>query len=383
MKFVFAPDSFKGTLSSEQLIRILDKKAKEIFPDVETVGVPIADGGEGTIDAVMRTAGGEKKYLTVSGPLMKPVESEYLILEGGKVLIEMAKASGITLIPYKEGNALHTTSFGTGELIRDALKSGYRDITISIGGSATNDGGTGMLAALGVRFFDKDNNLLHPVGENLGKIVRIDTDSMLPEIKEAKFCVMCDVKNPLLGKRGATHVFGPQKGADEWQVKFLEEGMENYAGLLEKYCGYKVAETEGAGAAGGMGAALLAFCDAKLQSGIKTVLGLIGFEKIIEDADFIVTGEGRVDGQSACGKVLDGIGEYAEKRGIPAAAIAGGMGNGAEDIYACGIDSIMVTENGPMSLDEALLNAEELFEGAADRLFRMIKIGMKINGNQD
>lgn len=381
MKFVFVPDSFKGSLSSEQLIAILDRKAKEIFPDVETKGVPIADGGEGTIEAVLHTVGGRKKTVTVSNPLMHPVKAEYLILDDNKVLIEMAKASGITLIPYREGNALCTTSFGTGELIKDALKSGYRDITISIGGSATNDGGIGMLAALGVRFYDKENQVLYPAGENLGRIVKIDVDGLFPEVKEAKFCVMCDVKNPLLGQKGATYVFGPQKGADEGDLKVLENGMTNYAKLLENLCGYKVAEVPGAGAAGGMGAALLAFCDAKLQSGIKTVLELMDFEKIIGDADLIVTGEGRIDGQSACGKVLDGIGEYAKRKGIPTAAIAGGMGEGAEKIYDCGIDSIMVTENGPMSLDEALLNAEELFEGAADRLFRMIKIGMKINKN--
>ena len=378
MKFVFAPDSFKGTLSSERMIQILSKKAKEIFPGIETAGVPIADGGEGTLDAVMHSAGGKRKKCMVTGPLMQPVEAEYLILDDRRVLIEMAKASGITLIPYAEGNALKTTSYGTGELIRDALESGYRDITISIGGSATNDGGIGMLEALGIKFYDKDNHRVVPVGENLGNIFRIDMTDFVDEIKDAEIRVMCDVRNPLLGENGATYVFGPQKGASEAQLAVLEKGMEHYASLLEETCGQNVSGQEGAGAAGGMGAALMAFCHAKLQSGIRTILDLIHFDTIIQDADLIISGEGRVDGQSACGKVLDGIGSFAMEKSIPLVVITGGMGKGAQDVYRCGIESIMVTENGPMSLEDAISNAEILFEDAADRMFRLIKTGMKL-----
>lgn len=378
MKFIFAPDSFKGSLSSKQQIEILKRKAEEIFPGVETVGIPIADGGEGTMEAVMHSTGGRKKKLTVHGPLMQPVEAEYLILDENRVLIEMAEASGITLIPYQEGNVLYTTSYGTGELIKDALQSGYRDITISIGGSATNDGGMGMLAALGVCFYDKENNLLAAKGENLGRIAKIDMEGLLLELSQAEVSVMCDVTNPLLGRQGATFVFGPQKGGNQKQLEILENGMTNYAALVEEICGYKVSEAEGAGAAGGMGAALLAFCHAKLQSGIKTVLELIDFEKMIQRADLIITGEGRVDRQSACGKVLSGIGEYAKKNKIPALAIAGGMGEGAQAVYQCGIESIMVTENAPMSLEKALVDAENLYEDAAERIFRIVKAGMEI-----
>ncbi len=378
MKFVFAPDSFKGTLSSQEIISILTKKARQHFENIQTQGVLIADGGEGTIEAVEQMKGGSRKYLEVTGPLGEKVNAHYLRLNEKQVLIEMATASGITLIPYREGNALYTTSYGTGELIKDALLSGADDIIISIGGSATNDGGIGMLMALGVRFLDDKGKELEPIGKNLLNIARIDTKSLNKRIKMAKFTVMCDVTNPLVGQNGATYVFGPQKGANKEQLHFLESGMKNYAAKIKETLGIDVADLPGGGAAGGMGAALVAFCGAFLQSGIKTILELINFKDIIADADLIITGEGRIDGQSANGKVLDGIGQYAKERNIPVIALAGGMGDNAHLVYDCGIDSIMVTVNSPMSLETALDNAEPLLEDCADRLFRFIKIGMNL-----
>lgn len=378
MKFVFAPDSFKGTLSSQEIIDILTEKAQQHFKDVQTQGVLIADGGEGTIAAVEQMKGGSRRYLEVTGPLGEKVNAHYLRLNEKQVLIEMATASGITLIPYREGNALYTTSYGTGEMIKDALASGADDIIISIGGSATNDGGMGMLMALGVRFLDKDGKELEPVGKNLLNIAKIDTASLNRRVKTANFIVMCDVTNPLIGPNGATYVFGPQKGANAKQLKLLESGMKNYAAKIKETLGADVANLPGGGAAGGMGAALTAFCGASLQSGIKTILDLINFENIIADADLIITGEGRIDGQSAGGKVLDGIGRYAKKRNIPVIALTGGMGDNAYLVYDCGIDSIMVTVNAPMSLDTALTHAEPLLADCADRLFRFIKIGMNL-----
>lgn len=378
MKFVFAPDSFKGTLSSQEIIDILTEKAQQHFKDVQTQGVLIADGGEGTIAAVEQMKGGSRRYLEVTGPLGEKVNAHYLRLNEKQVLIEMATASGITLIPYREGNALYTTSYGTGEMIKDALASGADDIIISIGGSATNDGGMGMLMALGVRFLDKDGKELEPVGKNLMNIAKIDTASLNRRVKTANFIVMCDVTNPLIGPNGATYVFGPQKGANAKQLKLLESGMKNYAAKIKETLGADVANLPGGGAAGGMGAALTAFCGASLQSGIKTILDLINFENIIADADLIITGEGRIDGQSAGGKVLDGIGRYAKKRNIPVIALTGGMGDNAYLVYDCGIDSIMVTVNAPMSLDTALTHAEPLLADCADRLFRFIKIGMNL-----
>ena len=378
MKFVFAPDSFKGTLSSQEIIDILTEKAQQHFKDVQTQGVLIADGGEGTIAAVEQMKGGSRRYLEVTGPLGEKVNAHYLRLNEKQVLIEMATASGITLIPYREGNALYTTSYGTGEMIKDALASGADDIIISIGGSATNDGGMGMLMALGVRFLDKDGKELEPVGKNLLNIAKIDTASLNRRVKTANFIVMCDVTNPLIGPNGATYVFGPQKGANAKQLKLLESGMKNYAAKIKETLGADVANLPGGGAAGGMGAALTAFCGASLQSGIKTILDLINFENIIADADLIITGEGRIDGQSAGGKVLDGIGRYAKKRNIPVIALTGGMGDNAHLVYDCGIDSIMVTVNAPMSLDTALTHAEPLLADCADRMFRFIKIGMNL-----
>lgn len=378
MKFVFAPDSFKGTLSSQEIIDILTEKAQQHFKDVQTQGVLIADGGEGTIAAVEQMKGGSRRYLEVTGPLGEKVNAHYLRLNEKQVLIEMATASGITLIPYREGNALYTTSYGTGEMIKDALASGADDIIISIGGSATNDGGMGMLMALGVRFLDKDGKELEPVGKNLLNIAKIDTASLNRRVKTANFIVMCDVTNPLIGPNGATYVFGPQKGANAKQLKLLESGMKNYAAKIKETLGADVANLPGGGAAGGMGAALTAFCGASLQSGIKTILDLINFENIIADADLIITGEGRIDGQSAGGKVLDGIGRYAKKRNIPVIALTGGMGDNAYLVYDCGIDSIMVTVNAPMSLDTALTHAEPLLADCADRMFRFIKIGMNL-----
>lgn len=378
MKFVFAPDTFKGTLSSQEIITILTEKAQEHFTDVETVGVLIADGGEGTIEAVEQMKGGQRKYLEVTGPLGKKVNAYYLKLNDKQVLIEMATASGITLIPYREGNALYTTSYGTGELIKDALASGAEEIIISIGGSATNDGGIGMLSALGVKFFDIKENELQPIGKNLINIARIDISFLNEQVKKAKFTVMCDVINPLIGQNGATYVFGPQKGANKEHLELLEKGMKHYAEKIKETLGRDVTKISGGGAAGGMGVALLAFCNASMQSGIKTILNLINFNKIIADADLIITGEGRIDGQSANGKVLDGIGNYARERHIPVVAITGGMGDNAHLVYDCGIDSIMVTVNKPMSLEMALDNAKSLLADCADRLFRFIKIGINL-----
>lgn len=382
MKFVFAPDSFKGTLSSGQIISILERKARIYFPDAETAGVLIADGGEGTLDAVMQAVNGVKKSVRVRNPLNEPVNARYLIWDDKRALIEMAEASGLTLIPYREGNALFTTSYGTGELIRDALDAGADEITISVGGSATNDGGIGLLAALGAEFLDKDGVRLEPVGKNLIDIERIEITGMHKRINKVKFTVMCDVTNPLLGAHGATYTFGPQKGANRKQLDFLEKGMQNYASKIKALLGTEADAVPGGGAAGGAGAALAVFCAAAMKSGIDTILELIGFEDLVADADLIITGEGRIDDQSVHGKVLDGIGKYAKKRRIPLIAIAGSMDTSAENLYRCGIGSIMVAPDKPMTLSCAMEHAPELLEDAIDRMFRFLKIGGELGSRQ-
>ena len=382
MKFLFAPDSFKGSLTARRAIELLEQEARKCFSGCETVALPMADGGEGTMEILVDVKHGRYVEQTVKGPLFEDMCSRYAILEGNVALIEMAAASGLPLVPAHLRNPENTSTFGTGQLIRAALDAGCRSFVIGVGGSATNDGGIGAMAALGVRFLDDQGRELTPTGGNLGNIAVIDTSGMHPAVAESDFTVMCDIDNPLLGSHGATYVFGPQKGATPEQLVSLEAGMANYASILKDMYGVDLAVEPGTGAAGGLSAALKVFLGARLQSGIQTVLELSGFEEKLRGVDLVVTGEGRVDGQSVRGKVLWGVGTASARQGVPAAAIVGGMGPGAEGIYECGIDTILPTINGAMTLDEAMERAEELFAGAAQRLFRAVKIGMKIAGKQ-
>lgn len=375
MKLVFAPDSYKGSLSAERICELLDITAKKVFGECETIGIPVSDGGEGASDVVVAAKNGQFREVEACGPMGKKVTAKYGIFDGDSAIIEMAAASGLPLVPTTERDVRRATTYGTGELIRDALDLGIRKFNIAIGGSATNDGGIGCAAALGVRFLDETGGELEAVPENLGKISRIVLDGVHPAVKEAEFTVICDVTNPLLGATGATRIFGPQKGAAPEDQEFLEEGMTNYARILEETFGRDIAGTPGAGAAGGLGAGLMAFTDAKLKRGIETILGILDFDHVIQGADLVVTGEGRMDYQSVFGKVPFGVGMAAKKQGIPCVAIVGGMGKDASDIYEYGVDSIITTVNGAMSVEEAIENAEEMFLNAAERMFRLIRVG--------
>lgn len=375
MRFLFASDSFKGTLSSEEIISILTETAKEVFPECECAGVPVADGGEGTVDAVVKAMGGSLRTVTVHGPLMEAAKASYGVF-GGQAVIEMAAASGLPMVPADRRNPLETTTYGTGELIRDALEQGYQKIAIAIGGSATNDGGMGAMAALGIRFLDGDGRELTGFGKDLGKVADIDVSGLIPAAKTAKFTVMCDVTNPLTGPDGATYTFGKQKGGTPEILDKMETDMVSFAKLMLLKTGVDVDRIAGAGAAGGLGAALKVFLNGTMKSGIDTVLDLIGFDGLLEDVDLVITGEGRMDWQSAFGKVPSGIGLRCRQRGIPAVAIVGGMGDGAENLYDYGIDSIIPTINGAMPIEEALSRAEELYRGAARRTFRILRAGM-------
>ncbi|HIT62953.1 MAG TPA: glycerate kinase [Candidatus Ventrimonas merdavium] len=377
MRFLFASDSFKGTLTSEQIIRLLSQAAEEIFPGCETAGVPVADGGEGTVDAVVTATGGEYRKVTVHGPLMEEVTASYGVFHGDSAIIEMAAASGLPMVPNEKRNPLNTTTYGTGELIKDALDQGYRKLSIAIGGSATNDGGMGAMRALGVRFLDENGAELEGFGADLEKVADIDMSGLHPAVAEAEITVMCDVNNPLTGPDGATYTFGKQKGGTPEILDRLEAGMKQYAAVMREH-GMDVEQMAGAGAAGGLGAALCGYLHANLKSGIETVLDLIDFNGLLEGTDLVVTGEGRIDWQSAFGKVPSGIGMRCKAKNVPAVAIVGGMGNGAEKIYEFGIDSILPTINGAMDLEEALERAEELYANAADRMFRMVRAGMRL-----
>ena len=380
MKFLFASDSFKGSLSSVEIVGILTEEAKGIFPDCECSGVSVADGGEGTIEAVIEAMNGQIRTVLVHGPLMEETTADYGVFEGSHAVIEMAKASGLPMVPAEKRNPLYTTTYGTGELIKAALDEGYRKIAIAIGGSATNDGGMGAMTALGVKFLDKAGKQLTGFGKDLGEVDSIDVSGLHPAVKETEFTVMCDVTNPLTGQNGATYTFGKQKGGTPEILEQLERNMKSYAGKLLELTGIDVDQIKGTGAAGGLGAALNVFLNANMKSGIETVLDLIQFDTLLVGVDLVVTGEGRMDWQSAFGKVPSGIGMRCKEKGIPAVAIVGGMGEGAEKIFEYGIESITTTIQGAMPIEEAMERSVELYRGAAKRTFRMLRAGMSLNG---
>jgi len=381
MKIILAPDSFKGSLSSLEVVKVLEISSRQIFPDMETVSVPMADGGEGTIDVLITSAGGFKETVSVTGPLGNKVKAAIGYINDGKTaVLEMAQASGLCLVPNGEKNPLAATSYGTGELLQIVLNKGIRDILIGIGGSATNDGGMGAMKALGVKFLDIEGRELFGSGASLESVHRIDISGLNPAVFESHITVICDVTNPLLGKDGATYVYGPQKGVKPSQLEKLDKGMANYIEVVENTLGKNIVDVAGAGAAGGMGAALLAFLNAKLKPGIDVVLDTVNFDKLLDGASFVVTGEGNIDEQSIrFGKVPAGIMKRCAPKNVPVVVIAGGMGKGAELFWKDNLGSIMTTINGVMTLDEAILNSKELLKLAADRMFLLIKIGMNIN----
>lgn len=383
LKLLFASDSFKGSLSSAETADILEKAAKEVFGSCNCSGVSVADGGEGTVEAVVSAVNGRIISAPVHDPLMKPITASYGVIDGKKAVIEMASASGLPLVPVHLRNPMNTTTFGTGELILHAIDSGYTDISIAIGGSATNDGGMGCMRALGVRFLDSFGNELEGFGRDLEKVYDIDTSGIDKRLHDCRVTVMCDVKNPLCGDNGATNTFAEQKGADVQTRRRLESGMQNYREIIKRCTGVDCDAVEGAGAAGGLGGALMVFCNGEMRSGIDTVLDLIDFDSRLEGVDLVVTGEGRADWQSAFGKVMSGVGMRAKKNGIPAVGLCGSLGKGAIDIFDFGIDSLITTVNAPMTLDDALDNAEALYYEAAVRMFRLIQVGMRIGSKQN
>lgn len=378
MKILFASDSFKGSLSSERIGELLEEAAKKVFPQAETESVLAADGGEGTMEAVVKEQHGSYRQIPVMDPLGKTITASYGLLPDGTAIIEMAKASGLPLVPVSLRDPKETTSYGTGQLIADALDQGVRKIVVGIGGSATNDGGMGAMSALGVRFLDSEGKILAGCGKHLGKVEKIDLSGLHSGVREAVFTVMCDVENPLLGQNGAAYTFGEQKGAGKEDLELLEKGMSRYAQLVEEEMKCQTAEIKGAGAAGGLGFAFLTFLNANLRSGIETVLDMVGFDEKLQDVDLVITGEGRMDWQSSFGKVPSGIGKRCKKAHVPAAAIVGGLLKGYEGIYDTGISTVMTTVNGAMELSEAMKRSEELYLDAAYRLFRAIACGMSI-----
>lgn len=374
MKIVIAPDSFKESLSAREVAEQIAAGFREVFPDADYALVPLADGGEGTVQAMVAATGGRLVPLRVTGPLGTAVDAYYgLTGDGGTAIIEMAAASGLMLVPPGQRNPLLTTSFGTGELILAALNEGVSRIIIGIGGSATNDGGAGMLQALGMGLFDGAGEAIGFGGADLARLDRVDAAGLDPRLSGVSIQVACDVKNPLLGESGASVVFGPQKGATPDMVTRLEANLAHYAGLISRDLGRQVATTPGSGAAGGMGAALLAL-GGRLRPGIEIVLDAVGFEAIACDADLIITGEGRLDSQTVSGKTPHGVARIAQRLGKPVIAIAGCLSSDVAVVHGHGIDAVFAVVPRPCSLDEALAEAAGNIRRTARNIAATIKL---------
>lgn len=376
MKIVIAPDSFKGSNTTIAVANHIEKGIRKVFPDADIIKIPIADGGEGTVDALVLGAGGEIREKEVIGPLGEKLMGKYGILNNGIGVLELASASGLPSVPDDKKNPLITTSFGTGQLILHAIEDGCRKLVIGLGGSATNDGGIGLAQALGVSFLDANGRELGYGGGELSKLVKIDASKLDPRVAECEIIIASDVSNPLCGKTGASAIFGPQKGATPELVKLLDENLAHYAKVIKDQLGEDVINVPGAGAAGGASVALMVFGKASIQSGIQTVLDVTEVDKHLKDADLVITGEGRIDYQSVFGKVPVGVGQRAKLFHLPVLAIVGDIGPGAEAVYEYGVDAIMSTVNRAMPLSEAMALSSELMTDAAERAMRMIQIGM-------
>jgi glycerate kinase len=374
MRFVVAPDSYKGSLSAIEVANIMEAGIKEVYHQAVVEKIPIADGGEGTVDAFLTAVGGKKIELEVKGPLGEKIPSYFGILPNGKTaVVEMAAASGLPLVPKGKENPLITTTYGTGELLKAALDEGVEEIIIGIGGSATNDGGIGMAQALGVKLYDKAGKEVGFGGGELKKIHRIDTHALDPRIQQTRIVVACDVDNPLYGPKGAAYVFAPQKGADPEMVKALDEGLRHYGERLNTELSMDIQAIPGAGAAGGLGAGLLAFLQAKLMPGIDIIIEYTNLEEKIKFADIVITGEGRTDFQTAHGKAPVGIAKLAKKYQKPVLCISGGLGEQYEAVYDQGIDACFSIVPGPVSLDEAMVQGEDYLKNQVRNICKMLR----------
>ena len=374
MLVVVAPDSYKGSVSALGVAQAMKRGVLNVFPDARVTVVPIADGGEGTVEALVAATGGQFLCKKVKGPLGKEVSATWGILgDGETAVIEMAAASGLPLLQSEERNPGLTSTFGTGELIRSALDHGLRKIIIGIGGSATNDGGTGMAKALGIRFLDENGSELPEGGAALKDLRSIDLSQIDQRLFATEITVACDVDNPLCGPRGASAIFGPQKGATPDMVEELDAALAQFAACARTATGKDIENLPGAGAAGGMGAGMLYFTPAKLKPGVDIVLAAVNFETLVKDATFVITGEGRTDFQTAFGKAPVGIAKAAKKFGIPVYCISGGLGEGAENVLAQGVDAISSICDRPMPLEACMQLGEILIESSTDRLCRIIR----------
>lgn len=374
MKVVIAPDSFKDSLSALYVAQAIAKGWNEVFPDAETLICPMADGGEGTIEAVLEVCEGEWREKTVMGPLGQPVQAKWGWLEHQKIaIIEMAQASGIQLVPPSERDACQSTTFGTGQLILDALDAGAKDIILTVGGSATNDGGTGLLSALGARLLESNQHVLPAGGLALKNLSKIDLTHFDPRIQQTRFLLAADVTNPLCGPNGASYIFGPQKGASPAQVQLLDGALAHFADVSAELLGFDKRDEAGSGAAGGLGFAAKSYLDAEFKAGVEVVAELNQLASKISNADWVITGEGKFDRQTLNGKTVFGVSRVAKMQNIPVIVIAGTLDEGYQALYEHGVTAAFSLTNGPITLEQACEHAAELiFERTID-IARLIK----------
>ena len=376
MKIVVASDSFKGSMTSLEVAASARLGILSVCPDYEVVAVNVADGGEGTVDALVDGMNGKRKFVEVCGPSGKRVMATYGILDESKTAImEMEQAAGINQVSGDKKNPLITTTYGVGEMIKAAINEGCRNFIMGIGGSATNDAGVGMLQALGFKFYDENDNLVGLGGQVLNQIKKIDDSEKIKELDECNFKIACDVNNPLFGLNGAAHIYGPQKGATPEIVEELDKGLRNFAQVVKKDLGKDLAETEGAGAAGGLWYGFLTFLNSKLESGIKIILDEIKLKESVKDADIVVTGEGRLDNQTAMGKAPIGVAKLAKKYGAKVIALAGCTTDDAVECNKEGIDAFFAIVNKATTLEEAMehKNAENNLINTSTQIFNLVK----------
>lgn len=370
-KAVLIPDSFKGTMSSSEIISIMKERILHYHPECQIVSIPVADGGEGSVDSFLTALGGEKIHVRTKGPWNEEIESFYGILPDGTAVIEMAASAGLPQVGDRKDPS-KTTTYGVGELILDAARRGVRKLVIGLGGSATNDAGCGAAAACGVSFFDKDGKKFTPVGGTLDEIDSIDLSTLDENVKKMTIIAMCDIDNPFYGNNGAAAIFGPQKGADPEMVQTLDSKMRKLAGLIEKTLGINLQSIPGSGAAGGMGGGMKAFFGASLEMGIDVVLNTTGFEKLAENADMIFTGEGKIDTQSLRGKVVIGVARRAKKMNIPVVAVVGDIGDDISQAYDEGVSGIFSINRVAVPYKEARVRAKSDMSLTMDNIMRFM-----------
>lgn len=372
--FILVPDSFKGTLSAIEVCNIMKSSIKNLYKDANIISVPVADGGEGTVDAFLYALGGEKKSIWVSDAFNEQkILAHYAMLKDDIAVIEMAACAGLPLVK----NRLEpdkTTTFGVGELIIDAINSGAKKIILGLGGSATNDGGCGMAVALGVKFKDEQDQEFIPTGGTLSQIYKIDMNNIYSKIKDIEFISMCDVDNPLCGRLGASAVFAPQKGADEDMVKSLDEGLAHLAKIIKRDLHIEVKDIKGAGAAGGLGAGSIAFLQSKLTKGIDVILDTINFDELVSKADIVFTGEGKFDSQSLHGKVVMGVANRSQKYKTPVIVVTGAIGENIQEAYNKGITAIFSINKEPMEFSKSALKSKENMILTMENILRLLKI---------